>query len=364
MPNDERRMNDESQMTNQQPKASAAAATPGLSADAIAAAARKKKWDRITLVIVVAMIAIWVPALIFHRNIRANYFAWRLSSASGEPARNELIDNIVSQGDAAIGPAMRLTRNSNPELRLAGQLILRRLIDNRQLAEAGKSDMGNLPPGVAAKLAPRPKIEPEIVQRFREMLDDDSPQVQENSIFLAELADDAQALGKLIALAEKPGNSEVGVDAVRAIGRIGEHDGKPPTDTLCKILAGTTSPDVRAQAIESLARDRSAATLRALAGVLTDDRKVTVVPTSETFFPEPPAAVMQMLGKNRMPMPTRVGQPTSGPSSWDPRTVSDYAARMLAHMTATPLGPAVDAPGGRAPGAHQGIPRRRHPQRG
>jgi len=259
-----------------------------------AALARKRKWDRITLIVVVAMVALWGTALIFHKTIRANYWAWRLGRGPAEPDRSLLINSLVGLGDESTGPALRLTRSDRVEARLAGQEVLLGLIERQKLANFRN------------RLSEPVKVDLAVAERFRQLLEDPSPKVVAKAI---------------------EGVEQIAPDAAAKM--------------IQQVLSKTASPDVRAQAIESLGMHTSKRTMEAIADVLEDDRTVTTPPASILFKPGL-LAYAQQIARSRTGSagPGAATQPASQPASQpieqedaEPVTVADYAARMLQFMT-------------------------------
>ncbi len=321
------------------------------------ALARKKKWDRITLVVVILMLAAAALGLIFLQHVRANFWAWRLTWKPDAETRGRLIASIASLGDeAATGPALRLTRDQRPEVRLAGQEILLQLIEHKQRERARRlqdeiarsnGDIDKLPEELRRPL----QTDPAVVARFREMLADPWPEAQTNAITGVLLTRDAAAAEQLQSLAVKSTQTAVATLAVEALGRVA--GGPALEDAMRRVLGQAADASARAHAIEQLGQPaedgpwafRNSTTIAALAGALDDDRPVASPPTSPRFDIRRMLARQGMLPPRRSATTAPAGQrtilppPTTEPDDeQQPATVADYAARMLGAMLDRPLG--------------------------
>ena len=71
----------------------------------------KRKWDRITLGIVLGLIAVWLAAIYFHKELRAEYWAWRLTRTQDVGQRDLYVAYLSGMGHPARGPAIQPSRS-------------------------------------------------------------------------------------------------------------------------------------------------------------------------------------------------------------------------------------------------------------
>lgn len=309
---------------------------------------RRRRWNRITWIIVIATLVLWGTALVFHREIRVNYWAWRASRADTDTARSTWVNQLIAAGPRSIGPAIRLTRSDRESVRLAGLNVLVGLIDakaaerSQQAREIRRSFSTADEPTLRQRLAElnRPlDIDPAVLARVRELIDlgDEWEDVIARAIDGVVHANDRSAADPLEALALRVEVATgAGAEATQAVdGLLGE---KAAVPRLARILAGAKSPAVRSQAAECLRMHRTAASMNALLKALTDLDVVDEMDEPESLLDNPEVRLLVQKELARLGLPPAsqpATRPTSAPAEM---TVADYAARALETLTGKELG--------------------------
>lgn len=319
--------------------------TPDTQGDAKVASAedqkrarRRKRWDRITLAIIIAMIAVWAVAIFYRSELRAQYWTWRLKQA--DPAqRQQWINHLVSLGEPAESAALSLTGHDDPAVRSAGVQVLTGLLRqdlHRQLRDMHSVIESDGQPPEELALAPTP--ESRIVIRLRELLADPETAVQVLAIDGLSLVRDQAALTQLAAVAdcEEP---VVACHATSAIGDIAADT--EARRLLTGILQNAQHPDVRAQAIVSMQYVLHPGDYGLLVEALADLREVKNRPIGESVDPALLAAIQrEVLGSRAGEIP----RPASRPAAPEKRTVADYAVELLRKLTGQNFGFDSSAP--------------------
>ncbi len=305
--------------------------------DGAARLARRKKWDRITLGIILVMVAVFVTAVVYRREIRAHYWAWRLRQADDPDQRTLWGRSLVTAGEAAYGPAIGLTRSDDPAVRHAGMQVL---IDALWAVRSDRTRKAG---------ADAPVPTPRVAARFRELLNDADRHMKFQAMDGLALLGDRAALPKLIELAGGSADTETTLKALPTLAaldpasRADPQAGRLAAETLRRVLADARDPNVRVQSIDCLRDYPSDATLGSLVGALADLRAVTIPPQSEQIPPEMRAWAEKELQK-RLLAAGRLGPPTTQPQAAvatqpdRPSTVADYADRVLRYLTGQEFG--------------------------
>jgi hypothetical protein len=302
-----------------------------------AKAPNKKRWGRIAWIILGAIVLLWGSALVFFKApIRANVWAWRLESAD-QADRERFVYSLVTLGEPAIGPAIRLTRSDKPEVRERGVEVLLGMLRQQLRERADRVQTEAKGKVVRVTLAEGPmQVDPRIAERFTQLLDDPAPAVQAQAIegvTLGHIEGSANTLARLAIQATDP---LVASAATLAIDRVAS--GPAAEAMLRKILADAAGPEARAQAIASLGMYPSAETQRAIAMALPDDRRVRVPPESILFDPRLAGQLAAQMAHLRGRAATQPQSQADEPAEPNPVTVGDYAARMLEFLTGKSLG--------------------------
>ena len=274
--------------------------------------ARRKKWDRITLAIIVAMIVVWAAGLFYRNELRAVYRSWRLTRAQSEPARDRWAGYLASLGEPALRPALRLTRNDDAKVRQAGVRVICQVVQDRLDSSADS-----------------------VKPRLRELLNDPDAGVQLEAITGVLLTRDFESLDALARLALGSPEALVACRATSALAGLGPLEQSVPL--LKQILRKADDPSVRAQAIDSLRGEPLAfGDLTLLVDALSDVRPVVVKPTSEQIAPEIWAALQRELDGIGPPQEPAASAPAlTRPAT---KTVADYAVEELQRRTTKAFG--------------------------
>ncbi|MDD4892101.1 MAG: hypothetical protein PHU85_19435, partial [Phycisphaerae bacterium] len=277
-----------------------------------------KRWNRVTWAVVVAMLVLWGLALIFHKTIRVNFWAWRLTGQPTPEARERYVASLIAYGDRSQSPALRLTRNSKAAAREAGVEVLLGLVQQQQESrtrkfmeayKSAKMDRDTLKRMLAEVRRPL-DVDPVVAQRLRELLDDPDDLVRRQAIDAVIVSRDAMAAPRLESLAITGGGGEGRFlpEVTRSL-----DDLLPDPEAvkaMARVLAGAKTADVRAQAAECLRTRRSKAALNALVAALADLAPVAEEPDSKIDNPKVRALIQrQMAAEGRAPVTQPATQP-------------------------------------------------------
>ncbi|MCG3178940.1 MAG: hypothetical protein BIFFINMI_01270 [Phycisphaerae bacterium] len=314
---------------------------PDTAAAEAQAARRERFWNRLTVIIIAAMILLWAVGLYYRREVRANYGAWRLAHASTLADRDRWADYMVAQDLAALSPAIRLSRDDRAAVRAEAVKVL--VTVARKHYEDAREGHDSWPT---------------VTGRFRDLLDDSDGEVRIWAVEGVGDVRDTASVDKLAEIAltvdaatpaeiagdEVPVGSLLGQRATARLAQIGPHDKILPM--LKRILVEAKNPDVRVQAIDSVWFDLTPGELTKLADVLHDVRPVLVRPESEMLAMNP--AVQQMIGRalgEGVELEDPSAGPTTQPDALGRRpTVADYAVKVLRRVTGREFGFDAHAP--------------------
>ncbi len=216
-----------------------------------------RKSRRGTIVAILLLVAIWSTAIGYRMEIRAQWWAWRLTQVEDPALRGYYTACLSSIGDNALSAVPRILRSPDESVRLAGIRILRHCPDGRSL------------------------------QYLLVGLEDPSVEVRDAAALeLALRRDDARALPALEAMIDGP--APPALAAMVALERIG---GPAAEKLLLRRLQRATDPDLLAQAIDSLGMLGCKAAEPAVREHLNDSRPLSAPPASQRRAEQAIAAI-------------------------------------------------------------------------
>ena len=194
------------------------------------------------------LVLLWLLAMFFRMELRAQWWAYRLTRAAGVADRQYYLVRLAAIGDESLGAVGRLLGDSRAEVRSMGITVLG-YCKGPAASEFLLAALGDADPEVAATAALELALRPE-----------------------------AAALVPRLAAILEGGGSAPAWGACVALERMG---GPAAEQVLLTALPKVSDADVRAQIIDSLGMLGSKAALPALRGMLADRRPISRLPASQ-----------------------------------------------------------------------------------
>lgn len=261
---------------------------PGDSFQSVVPPPRRNR--RITALIVFGLLVLWLGVMWYRMEIRAQWWAWRITQVEDPALRGYYAACLSAVGDRSLGAVSRLLNDPRDSMRLIGVRVLRSCKNPRALRH--------------------------LLQR----LDDPSIDVSDAAALQIALRADADdSLPALQAMVSSNGPATLA--ALATLERIG---GSQAEGILLGQLTSSEDPDVVAQAIDSLGMLGCQAAESAIRGRLNDTRPLCRLPATQRRAEQVAASLSGSLIARGVD-PTGVAA-----ASQTERTVAAVAARALA----------------------------------
>jgi HEAT repeat protein len=251
---------------------------------------------RVTITLIVVLLTLWLTALWYRMEIRACWWAYRITRVESLELQGYYAACLGSVGDKALPALPMLLDDPRPSVRLIGVCILR---------------------SCPAKAA---------LEKLLACLDDPSTEVSSAAALEIALRPDRLSVLPILE-ARLAGPAGYALPAMAAIERIG---GPEAERILLDTLAGSDDPDVVAQAIDSLGMLGCKAAEQAIRQHLDDHRRLQHPPASQRRAEQAIAAVNGLLIARGIDP-----QALKSAARTDP-AVSAVAARALASIVGPP----------------------------
>ena len=259
---------------------------------------------RATLVAIVVLLSLWAAAIWFRMEIRAYWWAYRITQVEEPELRGYYAAGLSAIGNQALAALPRLLNDHRASIRLIGVRILRSCPDARSL------------------------------DYLLARLSDPSIEVSDAAALQIVLRPDRlKAVPVLGAMVDGP--TPTAAAAMAALERIG---GPQAERILRTRLSTAADPDVAAQAIESLGMLGCKAAEQAIRRHLDDNRRLTRPPASQRRAEQAIAAVQNQLATRGIAPEAVLAAARTD------LTVSAVAARALASITGRPAGGPASQP--------------------
>jgi len=255
-------------------------------------AGRRRRWSwRVGLV---ALVLLWLAAMLFRTDIRTRWWAYRLGQTGDPAARRYYTACLAATGSSSLSATRRLLDHPRPEVRLAALQILHH--------------------------CPAPAARGILVVAIADRDDRVSDRA---ALELALRSDRREAVGELEAQASSS-SPAIARKAVVGLQRLGEPEAE---DFLLGLLRRTSDPDLRAQIIDALGLMGSRSAVPALIDCLADQRAISHPPASYRW-------ANQAIQSLESQLPAQGLDPAALRSaSVAPCTVAGVAERALAWIT-------------------------------
>ncbi len=263
------------------------------------ALSRVRRRGRIwTAVAIIALVLLWAVVMFFRMEIRAHWWAYRLTRVESDHERNYYLACLAAVGNKSLGAVDRLLQNPRPEVREMGVIILE-----------------HCTPGVADK-------------RLVALLSDENEDVAIRAALALASREDVSSLLRTLrdCLLEHPGGPDR--HAAVALQRIG---GAEAEQALLDALPHATDPNLRAQIIDSLGMLGSEAAVPILTDMLADERQVTILPYSQR------SALQALAARQQQLLNKGIDPQTVMDALQKETTVAAIAARSLRLITDAPV---------------------------
>ena len=247
-----------------------------------------------TIVAIAALVLLWLLAMLFRMELRAQWWAYRLTRVESREARNYYLARLAAVGDKSVGALGRVLCDPRPEIREMGVTVLQYC------------------PGTRAR------------GMLLDMLPDENDDVAgKAALGLASRKDASALLATLGELIRGPDVAAARAAAV-ALERMPDREADR---IFIEALEKAAEADLRAQIIDSLAMRRSEAAVPLLTEMLADQRPVATLPYSRR-------SALRALGAVQGQLLSRGIDPHSGVEALQAeRTVSAIAARAIQMIT-------------------------------
>jgi hypothetical protein len=250
----------------------------------------------VIIALIIILVGLWLTALWYRMEIRAFWWAYRITRVESCELQGYYAACLGSVGDKALPALSRLLDDPRPSVRLIGVCVLRSC------------------PSKAA------------LEKLLSCLDDPSTEVSSAATLEIALRPDRLSVLPILQ-ARLAGPAGHALPAMAVIERIG---GPEAERILLDVLAGSDDPDIVAQAIDSLGMLGCKAAEQAIRPHLDDHRRIQQPPASQRRAEQAIAAVHgQLITRGIDPQTLKSVTCTD-------LTVSAIAARALASIVGTP----------------------------
>ncbi len=266
---------------------------------------RHKRW---TFPAIVALVLLWLTAMVFRMELRSRWWAYRLTCVESAEDRTFYLSRLASAGEPALAAVERLIADPRERVRLDAVFVLEHV------------------PAERAR------------HRLLDLLSDPADEVAwRSAVALADRDDAERAVPPLIAMLRDPSAAE---SAATALGRVAGPDAER---ALLDALKRTKDPDLRAAIIDALRIAAGRESLPDLKTMLDDRRPLTrPVPADRNLLRSLAGLAPQLAAAGVSPQALTDATPL-------PATVADVAARAVQLIEGQPLAPTSTRPAAAQP---------------
>ncbi len=249
------------------------------------------------LIAITILLLIWVVAMLFRMQIRAQWWSYRLTQVQSQDERAFYVARLASIGDRSLAALPRVLNHPCDEVREAGITILHYCPDDR------------------ARVL--------LLERLHDRNEDVGARA---ALELSRRKDSDEVMPMLRDVLLNRGDPHTGIAAAVALERIGGPDAEA---ILISALRQTEDANLRAQIIDSLGILGSRSAVPAITRCLSDDRPVTCLPASQRSAQRAIAALQGDLAGKGIDVPALLE------ANRRAATVSSTARRSIHLITAT-----------------------------